>query len=205
MTGMEHADSFVIPRCTLALIRHAQPDVRPEAPPREWGLSPEGRAQAALLAGRIAPLSIARVVASVERKALETGQILAERLGVPCSTAHGLHEHERDVSDYFDSREVFLDHVQRLFAQPHSLVFGRETAAAAADRFAQAVEAVMGDAPTPQNTAIVTHGTALALYYARITGQDPYPFWSELGFPGYIVVDWPARTLRQTVARPLEV
>lgn len=202
---MDHADSYVMPRCTLVLIRHAQPDVQPEVPAHRWALSPEGRAQSAQLAERLAPLNIARIVTSVERKALETGQIVAERLGVVWSEAGDLHEHERDVSDYFDSREAFLDHVRRLFAEPQALVFGRETGAAAADRFARAVEVVMGNGPAMQSTAIVTHGTVLALYYARITGQDPYPFWSELGFPGYIVIDWPARTLRQIVARPLDV
>lgn len=200
-----HADSPAVQACTLVLIRHAQPDVRPVVPAREWGLSPEGKAQAAQLADLLTPFNIARVVASKERKALETGYILASHLGIACSAADGLHEHERDVADYFDSREAFHDRVRQLFAEPESLVFGQETGAAASDRFAQAVEAVMQGGAAGQNTAIVTHGTVLSLYVARITGQDPYPFWSELGFPGYVVVDWPARTLRQVVARPLEV
>lgn len=204
---MNHADLFAAPSFTLVLIRHAQPDVQPDIPAREWGLSPEGKAQAAQLAAVLAPFNIARVVASKERKALETGYILAAQLGVACSAADDLHEHERDVADYFDSREMFLDRVRQLFHEPQALVFGRETGAAAAERFARAVEAVMqdGGATGNGNTAIVTHGTVLSLYYARITGQDPYTFWSDLGFPGFVVVDWPARTLRQIVAHPLEV
>jgi broad specificity phosphatase PhoE len=202
---MNHADSPDVQACTLVLIRHAQPDVHPEVPAREWGLSPEGKAQAAQLAELLAPFNIAHVVGSEERKALETAYILAFHLRTTCAAADGLHEHERDVADYFDSREAFRERVRQLFAEPDRLVFGQETATAASDRFARAVEAVMHDGPARQNTAIVTHGTVMSLYVARITGQDPYTFWSELGFPGYVVVDWPARTLRQTVARPLEV
>src|SRR5688500_18994246 len=79
----------------LILIKHAAPVVAPGVPPEEWTRSDKVKHACTPLAEATLPFAPAVVVASLEPKAAETGEIVAARLGVPCETAAGLHEHDR--------------------------------------------------------------------------------------------------------------
>src|SRR4051794_26034841 len=125
----------------LVLIRHARPVVDPSQPAGSWPLADEGREEARRLVERLRPLGLTRVVSSVEPKAWETGAIVAQRLGVPCSAAAGLEEHDRDGVPFL-APEALDRALDDLFARPDELVYGRETANQALDRFAAAVAAV---------------------------------------------------------------
>lgn len=82
--------------CTIYLVRHAESEVNAQVSvPMQYGtggspLSQRGRQQAAELANRFRPLSIAQVYASQRLRAQETAQILAG--GKPIRTAPRLHE-----------------------------------------------------------------------------------------------------------------
>jgi broad specificity phosphatase PhoE len=125
----------------------------------------------------------------VEPKARETGEIAAQKLGLPCRTAKDLHEHEREAGGIL-THEEFTRRIADLFARPEAFVFGLETAQGALNRFSVAVESVMANYPD-QNVAIVSHGTVMSLYYGVVTGEDPYRFWSQLGLPAFYTVSWP--------------
>jgi phosphoribosyl-AMP cyclohydrolase len=182
----------------LILIRHANPQIDPQRPARDWPLSAEGRARCQALARRLACFEPQVVVSSVEPKALETAQIVAQCVGLDAETAAGLHEHERD-NVAFTSREPFEAQVAAFFAQPHALVFGRESADAAHRRFSTAVQEVLAR-HAGRNLAIVTHGTVLSLFVTRAAGLEPFPFWRSLGLPALAVLSLPDLKLLHVLA-----
>lgn len=177
----------------LVLVKHSHVDVVPGRAPRTWQLSGEGRRRAALLAERLADFDVARVVSSVEPKAVETAEIVAQRLGVPSASMPGLHEHLRDAAPYLGDDD-FHTAIAWLFDEPNKVVFGEESADAAADRFSAAVDALAEDAAAAGRDAIVVaHGTVIALYVALVAGIEPFPLWQSLGLPSYVVLSQGAR------------
>ncbi|HVA93062.1 MAG TPA: histidine phosphatase family protein [Chloroflexota bacterium] len=124
------------------------------------------------------------IVCSVEPKARETGALVAAHLGIGYEVDAGMHEHERQTAGYLAVAD-FHATIERLFAQPDSLVFGEETARQAQDRFVRAVEQAAGRYPQ-ETIAIVAHGTVIALFAARHAGIDPFPLWQQLGLPSFV-------------------
>ena len=177
----------------LVLVKHSHVDAVPGRPARTWELSGEGRRRARLLAGRLAEFAVARVVSSVEPKAVETAEIVAQRLGVPSARLPGLHEQLRDTAPYLGDDD-FQAAIAWLFDEPNKVVFGEESADAAGDRFAAAVDALAEDAAAAGRDAIVVaHGTVISLYVARVAGIEPFPLWQSLGLPSYVVLSQGAR------------
>ena len=171
----------------LVLIRHARPVVDPSQPARAWPLSDEGREGARRLVERLRPLGLTRVVSSVEPKAWETGAIVAQRLGVPCSAAPGLEEHDREGAPFL-APEALDRALDDFFARPDELVYGRETANQALERFAAAVAAVEAGYPD-ERLAISSHGTVISLLVARRRGVDGRAFQRGLAMPDVVVIE----------------
>ena len=120
---------------------------------------------------------------------METGQIVAERLGLSWEAAAGLHEHERPWAPW-DGRQAFQDRVARFFERPDSLVFGGETADQALRRFAGALEGVLRKHGRG-NVAVVSHGTVMTLLVAGHNEVHPFTFWRRLGLPAVVVLSVP--------------
>ncbi len=182
----------------LILIRHSETKPLPGVTASQWQLTEEGRRRCAALAERLVAYDLRVIVTSVEGKAIQTGQVVAEILKVPTVTADDLHEHDRSnvVPLKLDPQE-FRATIARLFANPQTLVYGTEPADAAYTRFAGAVQRVINAYPHG-NLAIVTHATVLTLFASRLAGLDPFPFWERLGMPAYIVFSLPDLRLLET-------
>jgi broad specificity phosphatase PhoE len=174
---------------TLILIRHSQSQQEPERPASQWPLTEEGRRRCIALAERLATYSPDLIVTSRERKASETGALVAAHLGRPVETADGLHEHQREQVGWL-SNQAFEQAVVAFFTRPDELVFGEETASQAGARFDAAVRAVLAAHPG-QNIAIVAHGTVITLFLAQHAGVAPLPFWSSLGMPAIVALALP--------------
>ena len=111
----------------LILVKHALPEIKAGIPANRWHLSEEGRFRCKSLADRLGDYRPDVIVASLEPKAAETGQLVAECLEKPFETAEGLHEHDRNNVGFLPVEE-FREKVATFFAQPEKLIFGRETA-----------------------------------------------------------------------------
>ena len=183
----------------LILVRHSLPVISSEQPASQWQLSEEGRRRCERLAELLAPHRPSAIVTSTEPKAIETGQIVGKRMGIPVEAAPDLHEHERPGTD-LDTVEQFQAKVGRLLQHPGEQVFGAETGDEARDRFTAAVGDVMRQHPGG-NLAIVSHGTVMTLFVARAAGIDPVPFWRKLGLPAFVVLSYPGLALLDVVAR----
>ena len=186
------------PQRELILVKHALPDIVAGVRASEWHLSDEGRCRCLPLAERLAAYEPTVIVTSEEPKAVETGQIIAERLDLPCTTAPGLHEHERPTVGFLGTHEQFVAQAVRLFEHPGEMVFGSETADQAHGRFSAAVAAVLEQHPGGI-PVIVAHGTVITLLLARANGLDPVPFWKSLGLPAYAVLSLPDLRLLEVV------
>jgi broad specificity phosphatase PhoE len=176
---------------SLILVRHSMPEIDTGVPANQWRLSDEGRRRCDELAKRLAAYQPHIIITSLEPKAIETGQIVANALGLPIATAPNLHEHERPQVEPFGTREQFQARVCRLFEHPGELIFGNETADESHSRFAGAIASVLEAHPSG-NLAVVTHGTVLTLFVARAAGLDPVPFWKQLGLPAFVALSLPA-------------
>ena len=171
----------------LLLVRHSLPEIDPTVSGSLWHLSAEGERRCVRLAERLVVYGLGYVGSSIEPKAVETARIIADRLGLPCRTEPGLHEHDRSNVRGL-SRAAFQEAVARLFEQPEALIFGTETAAEARQRFASALSGVLARHPAG-SIAVVTHGTVLSLYVGQQAGLDPYTLWQSLGLPCFVVLD----------------
>jgi broad specificity phosphatase PhoE len=177
----------------LLLIRHAAPEIDPDQPASAWRLSEEGGRECAPLADEVATYGPTRMLASAEPKATETATAIAARLGLPVLTDPDLGEHDRLGVPYLGP-DAWDRALARLFAEPDQLVLGRETADAARDRFARAVERAVRLHPS-DNLAVVTHGTVLALFVAQHNGLDAMAFWRRLALPALVVLALPGFAL----------
>ncbi|HEX8912586.1 MAG TPA: histidine phosphatase family protein [Humisphaera sp.] len=183
----------------LILVKHAAPVVTPGVPSERWPLSADGKLAARHLAEALRPLAPAAVVASLEPKAAETGEIVAAALGVPFEAAAFLHEHDRSNVPHLPTRE-FIGMMEVLFRKPTEHVLGRESAAEALARFRPAVEAAAERYPTG-NLAVVSHGTVIALLLAQLGGGRGFELWRRMAQPSYAVVDVPAWRVERVVDR----
>ena len=181
----------------LILAKHARPEVDPTVPSARWTLDADGVAGARRLAERLRPLAVQRVVTSVEPKAAETGRVVAEVLDLPYQTGHDLHEHVRPVPG-FQARDDFEANIRRLFAEPGRVVFGAESADAAAQRFGTALDA-LARAYRGVRLCVVAHGTVISLHLERRYGTDGFATWQTLDVPSYVVVDRRTRTVVDVV------
>lgn len=159
----------------------------PEAPAHLWHLSSEGMASCVDLAAALRPYEPDRIVTSNQRKAFETGRILAENLYIAVEVHAGLGEHERADVPWLSQTE-FRERVRDVLTRRDTIVFGGESAAEALDRFAAAV-AELTTRHAGEVLVIVTHGTVMSLYVEHRTGRDALDVWEDLGFPAFAVLD----------------
>lgn len=160
-------------------IRHAHSIVDFEKRSEDWVLSDQGRVAATRLGERLVPYKPKSIVASPERKARETAEVIAAILGLEVQLDADLREHE--ASAYLPEGD-FYQAVRTLLEQPDKAVFG-ETGTSAAERFARALSQ---SRPTP--AVFVSHGRIMSSYLSKITNADGWALWQELTMPDAIHV-----------------
>jgi broad specificity phosphatase PhoE len=192
-------DSRPTPMNKLILVKHSAPQIDPLQPSERWQLSEKGIALCDPLAERLHVHDIAAIVSSDEPKALQTAQLIGQRLGVAVEENLGLREHDRRRVPHLDTRD-FISSVAQLFHEPDRRVLGSETANQARARFTKALDACLGR-HTGGNLAVVSHGTVIALYLEQVAGLKGYPLWRAMGLPSFVVLGWPKRDVLETVTR----
>ncbi len=176
-------------RNLLIMVRHSLTETIPGLPSEKWELSAEGRKRCITLAERINKYQPALIITSMEPKAIQTGALVANILGIPFESAPGLHEHLREKEGLY-SQIDFEAKLKYFFEEPSSLVFGQESAKQALSRFSIAIAQVLDHFPTG-NVVIVAHGTVMALWVAGRIGGDPFTYWKKLGLPSFAVFSRP--------------
>lgn len=180
----------------IIFVRHSETQPVPGTSSHAWQLTPDGVRRCDLLAEWLRPYRLTAVASSPENKALQTAQPVASALDIPLISVDELREHDRSNETAWLDTEQFHATIRRLFAEPATLVYGRETADEAFRRFSDAVTHILTGHPGG-NLALVTHATVLSLFVARHTGQDPFTFWHTLTMPACVVFDLPGFVLRE--------
>ena len=168
---------------SLILVRHGRPVIDPDIPPPQWGLCPEGRDAVAALAEKLIPFGAKAAISSPEPKALQTAEIIGQRLGLAVEVEHGLHEHKRSHVS-FGTEEEFRQRIAQVFANPSVPAPGGESAEQACDRLATTLAK-----HTVRPLVAVTHGTVLSHYVARSLGLDAHDLWRSLHTPDAFILD----------------
>lgn len=189
----EHDQQF------LMLVRHSAVNIEMHKASNEWSLSEEGRERCHQFTPLIAPYQPNLFVTSQENKAIETGMLLAKALRVPSKSATNLHEHDRQGVPVFGTHQEFRSAIGRFFASPDQLVFGRETAAQAAERFDSAIRDLV-EQHQGHNLAIVAHGTVMTLFVNRYNPDlDQMIFWDSLMMPCAVLLRPGDMTLQELI------
>lgn len=182
----------------IVFVTHPEVVIDPATPVPRWPLSDVGRARMEAFAAELAGRPVAAVWSSDERKAMDGGAILAQRLGAPHRVEAGLGENGRESTGYIAPPE-FWEVVAEFFARPDESVRGWETARDAQARIVSAVERV--DAATEDGVVlVVSHGGVGALLTAHLQdvtiGREDRP--KHAGGGCYLVIDRGPLSLRQS-------
>lgn len=172
---------------TLHIIRHGAVVIDKAAQAADWSLSRDTASDVLALVDRFDQSRLRRIVTSREKKARQTGQILARALGLPIETCVGLEEHHR-CEEGFLKATTFRALVEDFFARPNELVFGEESACRALLRFETAVQDLMNE--TGDDELIVSHGRVISLFLASRQRSTPMQIWSSLRLPDHRAVNW---------------
>ena len=171
-------------RATLYLIRHAQ--TKPTALPVEtWPLSDVGIQQAQRLAELPFWQDVQIICSSVELKALQTAQVVAERRSLPVEPVFDLRELRRTEGLVPDYEAV----VRQVLENPFRSIHGWEPAGEAQTRIMTAIERLLMF-HEGETLAVVSHGLVLTLYLAYLTNTVPaLDLWHSLPFASATQVD----------------
>jgi broad specificity phosphatase PhoE len=162
---------------TVFLIRHGVTDWhrdRKVLGQRDVPLNAEGLRQAQGLAVALAELSISEVVSSPTHRALETAEIIAQKLGGPITRDPRLVDFRVGRWEAMGYDEVSaLPEYRAFVADPlNERLPGGETLGNIRDRAVGAVDQALRDAPTGESLALVTHAGIARVILAHYLGID---------------------------------
>ncbi|CAD0184219.1 alpha-ribazole phosphatase [Ruegeria sp. THAF57] len=151
----------------LIIITHPEVSVDPAVPITEWGLNALGRKRAAEFATSGILSNVTQIWTSGERKARETGEILAAPRTLPVNCNLGLGENDRSATGYLP-RYDFEAAANVFFAQPESSYRGWEPATEAQIRIHRTVTEII-QSHDAGDLAIVTHGAVGTLLWCALS------------------------------------
>jgi len=177
----------------LILVKHSVPQIYGDRPANTWALSEEGRLRAQRLAEELKSFEPQVIFSSDEPKAQQTAEIIASHLRLSMQTTSSLREHDRSNVPYLP-HDAFQDSMRSFFQEPDQLVFGNETANQAHARFYKALHIILNENRN-KTIVVVTHGTVISLFVARLTGSSDLELWNKLGLPSFVAMDLHSSTL----------
>ena len=141
-------------------------------------LSERGRAQSALVAGRLArEFTPAAVYSSALQRASATGQAIAGRLGLPLRIDARLNEYDIGVLTGLTDAEVTAQYPEIRAKWEMDVqwvpVPGEEGIYAFVDRITRAMDDIIAAHPGDAEVVVVTHGGVMALYLGDLIGLNP--------------------------------
>ncbi|KQY07292.1 phosphoglycerate kinase [Mycobacterium sp. Root135] len=139
----------------LLLVRHALP-LRSEAGQgSDPDLSPEGVEQAKRLPDALKRFPITRLVSSPQRRALQTGQPVADALGLPIEVDERLAEYDYGLSHYTPIEQASEEDLKRLMS---GQLPGDVDQDAFIARVRAGIEDVVAGAGHDETVAVFSHG-----------------------------------------------
>lgn len=150
-------------------LTHPQVQIDPDVPVPQWGLSAIGRARSEALVNANWLANTTQIVSSAERKAIETAEIIAAKLGIMIEIRKAMHENDRSATGFLKPAE-FEQVADQFFAESHLSVRGWERAIDAQARIVREAEAVLGR-NRPGDVLFVGHGAVGTLLFCHVAGH----------------------------------
>jgi broad specificity phosphatase PhoE len=151
-------------------VTHPEVVIDPQVPTPRWGLSDTGRSRAEAFAARGLIPAGARIIASSERKAVETAEAIAAASAQSFESVAAFDENDRSSTGYLPP-PVFEQYADKLFAFPADSVSGWETAHAAQTRIVAAVEQALRAHDPARPIVFVGHGCVGTLLKCHLAGR----------------------------------
>ena len=164
----------------LVIVRHALPESdKRDAGPADPLLSPLGLRQAEATANLLATEGVDHVVTSTMQRAIQTGQPLADRLGLTPERLEDLKESDHLRSSYTPVEEMDADHevIREFLDDPLSMFAdGYE---AFRDRITTALDAVVAD-NRGRTVAVFCHAMVVGVYLQTLLDlNDPFAVMAD--------------------------
>ena len=174
-------------------LTHPQVQIDPHVPVPQWGLSPVGRARTEMLtrAGWLARTT--QIVSSGERKAIETAEIIAGKLGIMIEIREAMHENDRSATGFLKPAE-FEEVANQFFAEPDRSVRGWERAVDAQARIVREADAVLAR-NRPGDVLFVGHGGVGTLLLCHLKGTAIHRAEDQPGQGHWYAFDRESRTV----------
>ncbi len=153
----------------MSLVRyltHPQVQIDPAVPVPQWGLSEIGRARTTALAASGTLTGTSLLISSAEKKAVETAEILAAKLGLAAQVRKAMHENDRSTTGFLVPSE-FETVADQFFARPSENIRGWERAVDAQARIVREIKAALAS-PTEGDVLFVGHGAVGTLLYCHL-------------------------------------
>lgn len=150
-------------------LTHPQVQIDPDVPVPQWGLNALGRSRTEALVHASWLARTTQIISSGERKAIETAEIIASRLGITIEIREAMHENDRSATGFLKPAE-FEAVADRFFAEPHLSVRGWERAIDAQARIVREAEAVLAR-NRPGDVLFVGHGAVGTLLFCHYAGH----------------------------------
>ncbi|ANI42562.1 histidine phosphatase family protein [Mycolicibacterium vaccae] len=151
----------------LLLVRHALPLRSEPGQGSDPHLSEEGVEQAKRLPDALARFPITRLVSSPQIRAVETGQPVADALGLPIEVDERLAEYDRDLGHYIPIEQIAAENPQEL----QRLIDGHLPSAVDEDEFLGrvfgAVDDLVAAAGHDETVAVFSHGGVINVLLHR--------------------------------------
>ena len=160
----------------LYLVRHAHADYVPD---EQRPLSAQGVVAAGRVAGLLGQLPVRAIYASPYRRAWQTVESLAGKLGLPLRFEPDLRER---TLGRLPAELDFAAAVRQTWADPAFAHPAGETNAAAQRRGVAVVQRLLAQHPD-QRLVLATHGNLLALVLQHFDPGVGYAFWQSLTMP----------------------
>ncbi len=169
----------------LILVRHGQPervDVATDHGPADPGLTEQGREEARRAAEWLRHEPVDQVLASPARRARETAEPLAQRLGLEVEIDAGLAEYDHSADHYIPMEQVIAEDKERTRAMLEGRwsEYGGDDPVEFVARVVPAVEALVERSPGSRVVAFC-HGGVINVYLAHVIGLAK-PLWF---YPAY--------------------
>ncbi|GAC1325755.1 MAG: histidine phosphatase family protein [Mycobacteriales bacterium] len=162
----------------LVFVRHALPlrmDVAEG--PADPGLAPLGREQAERLVAALGGEPVDAIVTSPQRRAVETAQPLARRLGAEAEVVEGIAEFDPGASSYVPVEELQAANDPRWHLLSRGQLYSPDIdPVAVRQRVVAAVESVVAAHPG-RRVVLFSHAGAINAYTGHVLGLDQPPIW----------------------------
>ena len=187
---------------TVVYLTHPEVVIDPALPVTDWGLDLIGEARVTSLIARLPESKGTQVIASAERKAVDTARRLAARTSNPLVVRPDMHENDRSATGYLSKLE-FEAVADAFFAKPAVSVRGWERALDAQSRIVKQVDAAIEGFPNDR-LLIVGHGGVGTLLYCHLAGLPIDRCWDQPGCGHWFAFDAASR-IPKCHWQPMEV